>query len=200
MKLGIEKLIEEHKLDLENLPADIQKLITDIKKSKSSIEYRISIGQNINPKTIESLKERDQELIEKLYDHLDISSDDDSQEEDEEDDDSTEGGEGEESEEDDNEGEGEEDEEDENEGDENEEGNMVDLTKYDANKIDSELSSLIDQGITEINFMDIRSACPHAYELLFEAYEANKENGVRTTFYEMIETQPNSETFKITKL
>jgi len=190
MKLGIEKLIEEQKLDLENLPADIQKLITDIKKSKSSIEYRISIGQNINPKTIESLKERDQELIEKLYDHLDISSDDDSQEEEEEedDDDSTEGGEEED------------DDSQEDEEDENQEENMVDLSKYDANKIDSELSSLIDQGITEINFMDIRSACPHAYELLFEAYEANKENGVRTTFYEMIETQPNSETFKITKL
>jgi len=173
MKLGIEKLIEENNLDLENLPTDLQKQITDIKKSKSSIEYRISVGQNINPVTIENLKERDADLIEKLYDHLEIDSDDDS--DDYSDDDS-----------------------DDNNDDSDE--NVLDVSKYDGNKIDSELSSLLEQGITEINFMDIRSACPHTYELLFEAYEANSENGVRTTFYEMIETQPNSETFYITKL
>ena len=175
MKLGIEKLIEENNLDLENLPADLQKQITDIKKSKSSIEYRISVGQNINPVTIENLKERDADLIEKLYDHLEIGSDDDSN--DNSDDDS-----------------------DDNNDDSDENENVLDVSKYDGNKIDSELSSLLDQGITEINFMDIRSDCPHTYELLFEAYEANSENGVRTTFYEMIETQPNSETFLITKL
>jgi hypothetical protein len=169
MKLAFEKVIEEYNLDLENLPSDIQKSITDIKKSKGAIETRIQLGHDVKDATIDNLKEKDAELVERIFDHLEIDNDDDS------DDESNEGG---------------------NE----EEENMLDVSKYDGNKIDSELSALLDQGVTEINFMEIRSACPHTYELLFEAYEANKENGVRTSHFEMIETEPNSETFYISKL
>ena len=172
MKLAFEKIIEEYNLDLENLPSDLQKRITDMKKSKGAIETRIEIGQNINPATIENLKEKDADLVESILDHLEIDNDDS----DDDSDDSDEGNE------------------------ESNEENMIDVSKYDGNKIDSELTSLLDQGISEIEFNDIRSYCPHTYELLFEAYEANTENGVRTTYFEMIETQPNSETFKITKL
>jgi hypothetical protein len=170
MKLAFEKVIEEYNLDLENLPSDIQKSITDIKKSKGAIETRIQLGHDVKDATIENLKEKDAELVERIFDHLEIDNDDDS------DDESNESG------------------------NEEEEENMLDVSKYDGNKIDSELSALLDQGVTEINFMEIRSACPHTYELLFEAYEANKENGVRTSHFEMIETEPNSETFYISKL
>lgn len=170
MKLAFEKVIEENNLDLENLPSDIQKSITDIKKSKGAIETRIQLGHDVKDATIDNLKEKDAELVERILDHLEIDNDDDSDDEGNE------------------------------EGNEEEEENMFDVSKYDGNKIDSELSSLLDQGVTEINFMEIRSACPLTYELLFEAYEANKENGVRTSHFEMIETAPNSETFYISKL
>ena len=130
--------------------------------------------QAVKDATIDNLKEKDAELVERILDHLEIDNDDDS-----DDDSDDEGNEG---------------------GNEEEEENMLDVSKYDGNKIDSELSALLDQGVTEINFMEIRSACPHTYELLFEAYEANKENGVRTSHFEMIETEPNSETFYISKL
>lgn len=174
MKLAFEKVIEEYNLDLENLPSDIQKSITDIKKSKGAIETRIQLGHDVKDATIENLKEKDAELVERIFDHLEIDNGDDS-----DDDSDDEGNEG---------------------GNEEEDENMLDVSKYDGNKIDSELSALLDQGVTEINFMEIRSACPHTYELLFEAYEANKENGVRTSHFEMIETEPNSETFYISKL
>ena len=190
MKLAYEKIIEENKLDLENLPADIQKMISDIKRSKGLIQTKVEVGEDVKETTIENLKSKDADLVEKLLDHLEIDSDSDDDNDDSDDDS------------DDNENDDDSDEEgneDDNEGG-NEEENMLDVSKYDGNKIDTELSSLLDQGISEINFNDIRSACPHTYELIFEAYEANKENGVRTPFYEMIETQPNSETFKITKL
>lgn len=189
MKLAYEKIIEENKLDLENLPADIQKMISDIKKLKGLIQNKVEVGEDVKETTIENLKAKDADLVEKLLDHLEIESDDsdDDNDSDDDSDDSSEGSDDDDNSDDDDE-------------DESEEDNTLDVSKYDGNKIDSELSSLIDQGISEINFNDIRSACPHTYELIFEAYEANKENGVRTTFYEMIETQPNSETFKITKL
>lgn len=65
--------------------------------------------------------------------------------------------------------------------------------------IESELEQLHEQGVTEITMDDLKSRCPKTYSTIFEIYEADSENGVSTSRFTLIETDPASKTFVLKK-
>ena len=65
--------------------------------------------------------------------------------------------------------------------------------------IDQELHNLYKSEMTTLDFNAIRNNAPAIYDCLFDTYGQDEENGINTSNYSIIETSPNSETFKITK-
>jgi len=56
-------------------------------------------------------------------------------------------------------------------------------------KIDKELKALFDAGKTSLTIDEIRSSARNAYDVIFETYERDGDNGVATSYYSLIEQQ-----------
>jgi hypothetical protein len=175
MKLGFEKLIEEHDIDVNALPRDTQIAISDLEELKARVLAKTNIGQNISEATIERIRVKDQMIIRNILEVIeeddDNSGTDDfrnfSDDADDSSDDDFQGG-----------------------GLENSETAIA---------IDKELDSLHRSGVTQIGLSELKNRARATFNLIWDSYESNSENGIVTSNYELIETQANSEEFTLNK-
>lgn len=191
MKLGFEKIMEDYDIDIDDLPRDLQVVIEDLQTSKSHVIAKRNIGNTISDSTIERIRVKDQMVVRELLELIDEQEVDDS------DDDSDD--------EYDNDEYGNDDSEDDSEEEYNiyEEDNDRDELMVDgatALAVEKELHSLYSNGIRTVSLTELRSKARNAYNLLWDSYESNEENGIATSNYELIETEINSEEFNLIKL
>lgn len=66
-----------------------------------------------------------------------------------------------------------------------------------AGKIDDELKALFDAGKTKLTLDEVKSNAKTAYDVIFDNYSAEGDNGVETTYYDLTETE--KEVFTLTK-
>lgn len=66
-------------------------------------------------------------------------------------------------------------------------------------EIESELKTLLEKGVSEISFDDLKTHAPKTAKVLYDAYDDDDEsNGVETSNYSLLETS-ESGTFKLNK-
>lgn len=178
MKLGFEKLIEEHNIDIDDLPRDVQVAISDLEDLKARVLAKTNIGQNISEATIERIRVKDQMIIRNILEVID-DEDDNSNSDDfrnfSDDADDTD-----------------------NNSDDNFQGGGLENSET-AIAIDKELNSLYKSGVTQIGLSELKNRARATFNLIWDSYESNSENGIVTSNYELIETQPNSEEFTLNK-
>jgi hypothetical protein len=178
MKLGFEKLVEEHDIDVNDLPRNIQVAIGDLEDLKARVLAKTNIGQNISEATIERIRVKDQMIIRSILEIID---------EDETNDDEFR-----------NFSNNEEDITEEDNSD-NFQGGGLEQSET-AIAIDKELDSLHRSGVTQIALSDIKNRARTTFNLIWDSYDANMDNGIVTSNYQLIETEPNSETFELSKI
>lgn len=66
-----------------------------------------------------------------------------------------------------------------------------------AGKIDEELAKLFESGKFEYHIDDLQKMAPKTYDVIFDGYEEDDKNGVTTSNFSLIESQP--EMFKLSK-
>jgi hypothetical protein len=66
-------------------------------------------------------------------------------------------------------------------------------------KIEEELASLHEQGVTTISVDDLKRQAPTTYKTIWDNYEDEVENGVETSHFSLIE-QGNTKVFTLKKL
>ena len=54
-------------------------------------------------------------------------------------------------------------------------------------KIESELKALFEAGNKQMDIEDLQSDAPSCYEILFDTYEPEEDNGIETTRYKLLE-------------
>ena len=54
-------------------------------------------------------------------------------------------------------------------------------------KIENELANLSKSGVSKYDIEDLQSSAPASYNLLFDTYEPEEDNGVETTRYSLRE-------------
>jgi hypothetical protein len=175
MKLGFEKLIEEHNIDVNDLPRDTQIAISDLEELKARVLAKTNIGQNISEATIERIRVKDQMIIRNILEVIeeddDNSGTDDFRNFSDDEDDSS---------------------------DDNFQGGGLENSET-AIAIDKELDSLHRSGVTQIGLSELKNRARATFNLIWDSYESNSENGIVTSNYELIETQANSEEFTLNK-
>lgn len=62
-------------------------------------------------------------------------------------------------------------------------------------QIEESLKSLHEQKITSITLQELKSKSPDVYHTIFNTYEKDKENGVETSKYSLLEDKNNPQTF-----
>lgn len=176
MKLAFEKLLETHDLEINQLPKIVQVEIKELISLKNLIDSKQTIGQNVTPQTLQKLKDKDNLVVEDILEFLDDSDEDDDTSDDDTFDDND-------------------DTFDDSDDDSDDDSN----DSADGVAIDKELHQLFKSGITQVGLQKLRDSAPTTYECIFDTYGQDEENGINTSNYSIIETSPNSETFKITK-
>ena len=66
-------------------------------------------------------------------------------------------------------------------------------------QIQDELQQMYESGQKEWQIEDIRSVGKRTYDILFDSYEEDAENGIQTTSYNLIESENEEMTFILTK-
>ena len=66
-------------------------------------------------------------------------------------------------------------------------------------KIEAELEAIFKKGKFELSTDDISKLAPYTYDVIFDNYEENGSNGVKTSRYSLIETDHENELFKLSK-
>ncbi len=66
-----------------------------------------------------------------------------------------------------------------------------------AGAIDAEFEALLKAGKTKLTLDELKTGAKTAYDIVFENYEADAENGIETTHYTLVETE--KEVFTLTK-
>ena len=56
-------------------------------------------------------------------------------------------------------------------------------------KVEAELKSMHDAGINSIDIDDLQTKSPKCYQILFESYDPDEENGIETSLYSIIESK-----------
>jgi hypothetical protein len=65
-------------------------------------------------------------------------------------------------------------------------------------KVELEIQVLHEKGVKEIDIEDLKSEAPTCYDILFDTYDPEEENGIETSNYSLIESKENDK-FNIKK-
>lgn len=173
MKLSFEKAMEEHGISMDELPKDVKLMINEANDLKSRIEAKKQIGQKITPETMERLKAKDRLLVKEILDYADEREEDD-----DDDDEDTSGA----------------------SGSQNDDDDMnEDFDDTEGVAVDQELEVLAKSGISKITLDQLRSQAPNTYNVLFDSYGQDEENGIITSNFSLTEIATNSQEFKLSK-
>ena len=182
MKLSFEKAMEEHNISMEDLPKDVKLMINEANDLKSRIEAKKQIGQKITPETMERLKAKDRLLVKEILDFVDERDDEEDEDEDDDNDNQKPFGSS-----------------DEDENDDQDDDDDQDYDDGEGVVVDQELEVLVKSGMSKITLDELRSKAPNTYNILFDTYGQDEENGIITSNFSLTETSSNSQEFKISK-
>ena len=171
MDLKYKKVMEENGLTYADLPEDAQTGIESINEVLKAFRMNEKNGKSPTPKSLKKLAAMDKWVVYEIYDYLhDTDNNDDDIPF--EADDVLEGEEG-----------------------------VNNEPKADpiGLKIEEELVSLHEQGVTTISVDDLKRQAPTTYKTIWDNYEDEVENGVETSNYSLIE-QDNTQVFTLKKL
>jgi hypothetical protein len=77
----------------------------------------------------------------------------------------------------------------------------IDNTEPNKNAIlDVELDAIFKEGLAELSMQYVKEKAPNCYNLVFDNYEADGENGLVTTNFSLIEIKDKKQTFTLTKI
>lgn len=182
IELAFEKLLNEKGIQESDLPEDAQVGIKSIREILSAIKLTEKQGRTVRPSAIAKLRANDKWVVREIYDFIDDK--DDNKEPlpnpakkvitEIRDDDSG--------------------------AKKDAEPNTPQITDAEAKarKIDLEFEELLKQNKSILTLDELKAAAPTAYDVLFEAYNAEEENGIETTHYLLIEGA-EKEKFTLTK-
>jgi len=177
MKLSFEKIMAEHDISLEELPKDVQLTINEVSELRNRLMAKKQIGQAISPETMEKLKAKDRMLVKELLDYDEERNDDD--EDEDEDKHGTSGSDG--------------------SSDDDDADDDNDYDDAEGVAVDQELEHLSKSGLVTISLDQLRGKAPKTYDILFDTYGQDEENGIVTSNFSLTETSPNSQEFKLSK-
>lgn len=215
MKLAYLKLLEQHDLTVKELPKDARIGIRQIEKLYSAIQKNIEAEITVSKSAMEKLRANDKWIVAEILDYLDekenpcddipFDKDEIDEEIEELEDDFSEADSNDDEDdddEDDEEEDDEEEEEDEDEDDEDEEEDEEnDFTEGDTElglAIDIELDAISSEGLVTIDIQTLSQKAPTTFDVIFNSYQSDSQNGIVTSKYELLETSAKSEIFKLT--
>lgn len=205
MQLGYEKLMETYGIEVKDLPEETKIMIKTVDVLKKQMQGKLTIGENVSESAIAKIKAQDKYIITDLLDYieendLEREDDEDEGEDDKDDKENIEDPDDSNDDFDDDDSEDEEDDDDEDDSDdqgEEDQGGMEDSFEI-GDKLDLEFQELKGSGIAEISLNDLREKAPFVYEIIFENYEEGEQNGVQTSNFKLVETEPGSQKFTLT--
>jgi hypothetical protein len=182
MELAYKKLMDEHGLKLSDLPEEAVIAIKSVQQVAHGIEQNEKRGKRVNDDTFRKLKSLDKHAMREIMDYVEelenknpkpaAKTDPDPQPN--------------------------------NDPPATEEPKpepKVEM-KPEADpkgvKIDSELEPLYKAGKTSLTLAEIKDSAKTAYNILFDAYEEGKENGIETSHYRLVESE--KEVFTLSKI
>lgn len=197
MELKYEKALQEYKLNINDLPEDAKIGIENINGVLKGINMLQKNGRKVTEKTIKKLNAMDKWVY---YEILDVVNDTDKnkgeipyEEEEvldealeESDDDDNGDNYGENNGDDDDDEQGEEG----NSGEDEKEYTQQELEGFGVT-IDEQLSGVYATGKKQLTLQEIKMYCKKAYDLIFENYENDGDNGIETSNFTLIELEEN---------
>jgi hypothetical protein len=176
MELRYEKAMKEYNLSYSELPEDAKDGISDIKDVLKGIAMLEKKGKKITPRTMGKLKRMDKWVYFEILDHVhDTENNDDEMPEDAE----------------------EVIEEMNEEAEVANESTQISEEDKVGYEVDAELKKMFDSGKKEWSIDEVKSAAKKTYNILFDTYEEDAENGIKTSNYSLLET--GEQTFVISK-
>jgi hypothetical protein len=179
MELKYQEELEKHGIAVSELPEDAQTGIEQINQVKRAITMLENKGKSPSPKTLKKIKAMDKWVTYEIYDHIHDTEKNEEEipfESEEVVD------------------------EIEEQIEESEKKEQVEETpSVDPRglQIEQELKSLFDAGKSKMDIEDLQSSAPVCYDLLFDTYEPEEDNGIETTRYKLLERTDGM--FHITK-
>jgi hypothetical protein len=76
---------------------------------------------------------------------------------------------------------------------------MINEANEVGRQIEAELQTMFEQGKTTWEIEEIRKVAKKTYDLIFDSYEEDEENGVETSNFALVEDKENEMVFKLTK-
>lgn len=179
MEFQYEKEMQKHGLKYADLPEDAQTGIDGIKDVKKALNMLEKSGKKPTAKTLKKVKAMDKWVCYEIYD---IVNDTDKNE-------------------DEMPFEEEEvlEEIEEQVKDEMEEHKEQKASNDKGAKVEAEIKSLFDNNVKQIDIEDLRTKAPVCYDILFDTYDPDEENGIQTTRYSLIEGKED-DLFHVKKL
>jgi hypothetical protein len=174
MELGYEKLMRENNLKLEDLNQDARNGIANVKAVMIVVNREAKKGKSVSDLTWSKLRTNDKWICGEILETLDGTQRNNEDE-------------APFSEEDIIDEINEEEEQDNIDyKKENDENDYVDTIGI---AIDSDLEIAFKQGKTRIELDELKNISNSAYEVIWKSYKPNEENGIKTSFYSLIETE-----------
>lgn len=167
MEFQYEKEMQKKGLKYADLPEDAQTGIDSIKDVNKALNMLEKSGKKPSAKTLKKVKAMDKWVCYEIYDHVNDTDDN----------------------EDDMPFEEEEvlEEIEDQVKEEMEEHAEEKASNEKGAKVEAEIKSLFDSGVKSIDIEDLRSKAPTCYDILFDTYDPDEENGIATTRYSLIE-------------
>ncbi len=167
MEFQYEKEMQKHGLKYADLPEDAQTGIDQIKDVNKALNMLEKSGKKPTAKTIKKVKAMDKWVCYEIYDHLNNTdnNDDDMPYEEEEVLEEIE----------------------DQVKEEMEEHAEQKQANDKGSKVEAEIKALHENGVKTIDIEDLRSKAPTCYDILFDTYDPDEENGIETSRYSLIE-------------
>ena len=170
MKLNYETELEEHDLSVNDLPAEKKTGIKQINQIKRAISMLEKKGKSPSEETLNKIKAMDKWVTYEIYDLLNETDDNEEEipfEADEVVEDIQE------------------------QIEESNKTNEVENTPVEIDpkglEIEIELKQLFDVGKTKFDIEELQSNAPISYDLLFDTYEPDEQNGIETSQFKLME-------------
>lgn len=163
MEFQYEKEMQKHGLTYSDLPEDAQTGIDQIADIKKALNMLEKSGKKASPKTIKKVKAMDKWVCYEIYDHVNETdkNEDDMPYDEEEVLDEIEG------------------------------QVKDDMEVHDHNlkgiQVEAEIKNLYDNGVKTIEIEELKVKAPICYDILFDTYDPEEQNGIETTNYSLIE-------------
>lgn len=169
MEYAYQKLMTKHKLEYSELPEDAQTGIDIIKDVNKAIVMAEKKGNTVSQKTYNKLKINDKFVVGEILDYINDKENDD---------DDAPPFNADEIKED------------------MLENNDVKLDPLGLS-VDEELKAILEQGKTKLSTEELKEDAPKSYNIIFDSYNPEEENGIETSLYSILEKE--DEMFYISK-